>query len=581
MDSLGPQVLDISMGKRYFLFTLACSHVLLASGEAYGWTALRPVLEKSGLFDSYDPATRHTLMNSVATMGIAGNALCKLPLGLVLDRFGPRVTSLIGSMLMMAGCCTLALCDKNSQYLPVTGYFLLGIAGPFIQMPCFQFSELFGTRKASAMAYLITCFELSTGVFVIFGQLNTTYPNIGRRELFLGYSFVGLYCLITGIFFWPDLPYRSTPPPQREREPSDHDSNHTRRKAPPQPVRSTPALMDKPLSVQICSVPFLYVVCFLSTHIFRQGFLLGTVGPQVEHFFPESDFPGKAKQLTDSFNIILPLGFIPMMFCTASGFAGYVLNRPRLAFIVVTLMSQIYGLLLLWPNEWAFLTLFVVFPVARQFVFSTFFSFSANTFGYASFGRIAGVASTVAGLLQLTQTLLVQYVEAQEEMTPKGWLGWRKLDLIMGTVPCLLFTYPVYSFLREQYAARNTADYWQPAMYADESGDSDTSALLADQRRENSGRGGSGLAVPGTQDDEDEAGAPMQLHYSEASSYGSQSASSFAALYSQYVTDDVKVAVRRTSTEDSSIHVSSFHGSSNNMNNYYDRQAARSFHGDN
>jgi len=256
----------------------ACTHVLLASGEAYGWTALRPVLEKSGLFDAYDVPTRRALMNSVATMGIAGNALCKLPLGMLLDRFGPRVTSLTGSLLLIAGCCTLALCDKNSQYLPVAGYFLLGIAGPFIQMPCFQFSELFGTRKASAMAYLITCFELSTGVFVVFAELNTSY-GLDRRELFLGYAFVGVYCLLTGIFFWPDLPYRSTPPPQ---PPSDHGGNaNVRRKAEPQPVRTTPALMDKPLSVQICSVPFLYVVCFLSTHIFRQGFLLGTVGPQV------------------------------------------------------------------------------------------------------------------------------------------------------------------------------------------------------------------------------------------------------------------------------------------------------------
>jgi len=252
--------------------------VLLASGEAYGWTALRPVLEKSGLFDAYDVPTRRALMNSVATMGIAGNALCKLPLGMLLDRFGPRVTSLTGSLLLIAGCCTLALCDKNSQYLPVAGYFLLGIAGPFIQMPCFQFSELFGTRKASAMAYLITCFELSTGVFVVFAELNTSY-GLDRRELFLGYAFVGVYCLLTGIFFWPDLPYRSTPPPQ---PPSDHGGNaNVRRKAEPQPLRTTPALMDKPLSVQICSVPFLYVVCFLSTHIFRQGFLLGTVGPQV------------------------------------------------------------------------------------------------------------------------------------------------------------------------------------------------------------------------------------------------------------------------------------------------------------
>lgn len=39
--------------------------------------------------------------------------------------------------------------------------------------------------------------------------------------------------------------------------------------------------MDKPLHVQICSVPFAYVTLFLSMHIFRQGFLLATVGPQV------------------------------------------------------------------------------------------------------------------------------------------------------------------------------------------------------------------------------------------------------------------------------------------------------------
>lgn len=47
------------------------------------------------------------------------------------------------------------------------------------------------------------------------------------------------------------------------------------------------------------------------------------VEQQVEQFFPDA---GLAAQLKDSFNVILPLGFIPMMFCTASGFAGYVLD---------------------------------------------------------------------------------------------------------------------------------------------------------------------------------------------------------------------------------------------------------------
>ena len=249
------------------------------------------------------------------------------------------------------------------------------------------------------------------------------------------------------------------------------------------------------------------------------------------------------------------------------------------------MMSMVYGLLLLVPNQWAFLTLFVVFPVARQFVFSTFFSFSANTFGYASFGRIAGVASTVAGLLQLSQTRLVQLVEGQQQSG--GWLDWQRLDLIMGTVPVLLFLYPIISFVHEWCDARSKRDYWQPAMYADDD-DSDTSALLGEERsREGSTRP---ILLPGAAEDDEGAGAPVQqLHMTEASSYGSQSASSFAALYSQvsalcscvwhdrrpapklpplarrgtgvssdmaccifivaqYTTDDVRVAVRRTST---------------------------------
>jgi hypothetical protein len=98
-------------------------------------------------------------------------------------------------------------------------------------------------------------------------------------------------------------------------------------------------------------------------------------------------------------------------------------------------------------------------------------------------------------------------------MTPKGWLGWNKLDLIMATLPSVLFVYPVVSFLREYLAKveilkscaitkshsrsywkltsenfhthsymnscfdfhQRDKDYWQPAMYADESNDSDTS----------------------------------------------------------------------------------------------------------
>jgi MFS family permease len=208
------QVQEISVAKRHFLFTLACSHVLLASGEAYGWTAIRPVLIDSGLFDSYPADQREAMLTAVATVGIAANALCKLPLGIFLDSFGPRFTAVLGAILLCVGSLLLALGDRQSQNLMMLGYFLLGLAGPFLQMPCFQFSELFGARKASAMASLITCFELSTGVFWVFGQLHTMF-GLDRTPLFIGYAGVGIYTLLTALFFWPDLPYKSPPPPMQ------------------------------------------------------------------------------------------------------------------------------------------------------------------------------------------------------------------------------------------------------------------------------------------------------------------------------------------------------------------------------
>ena len=48
---------DMTHWRRFALFTLASVHVVLCSGAAYGWTALRPVLQKSGLFDASDAVT--------------------------------------------------------------------------------------------------------------------------------------------------------------------------------------------------------------------------------------------------------------------------------------------------------------------------------------------------------------------------------------------------------------------------------------------------------------------------------------------------------------------------------------------
>ncbi|KAJ1495552.1 hypothetical protein T484DRAFT_1761952 [Baffinella frigidus] len=92
------------------------------------------------------------------------------------------------------------------------------------------------------------------------------------------------------------------------------------------------------LKLTMRSAEFGYLVCFMSMHTYRQGFFLATLGPQVEAFFPDE---ATADFLQDLFNIALPLGFIPMLLCTVSGLTGFILPKPRLAFVAVTALSML------------------------------------------------------------------------------------------------------------------------------------------------------------------------------------------------------------------------------------------------
>lgn len=74
-------------------------------------------------------------------------------------------------------------CDKQSVVLQGTAYFLLGASGPFIQMSTFEFANLAPSIKTSIISFMITVFELSTGVFYIFDIANREL-GLGRTELF-------------------------------------------------------------------------------------------------------------------------------------------------------------------------------------------------------------------------------------------------------------------------------------------------------------------------------------------------------------------------------------------------------------
>ena len=353
--------------------------------------------------------------------------------------------------MAVAGSLMMGWCDKQSVALQGAAYFLLGASGPFIQMSTFQFSNLFPSHSTSVISFMICLFELSTGVFYIFKVANESL-GLGSAELFTIYAACGVFTLVTALLLWPDRPYGLAPEgeqqqqqQQQEEALGEDNEDEARDKATAAFWASAPPLSERSFLQQLCSTEFAYLLAFFTIHNFTQGLVMTTMGPQVAYFFEDK---GTAEMLADVFSIILPLGFLPVMICTVAGVSGFILSRFNLSFVVTTVISCAYGGLFLVASVPSYVTLFVLFPVARQFCFSTFISYSAAVFGFRTFGSINGLASTIAGLVQLLQSLVV--AEADD---PDGLFGWEAMDLAMAVIPMFLVAPPIITWCRRSFCS--------------------------------------------------------------------------------------------------------------------------------
>jgi MFS family permease len=101
------------------------------------------------------------------TAAVATN-VCALPVGTILDKYGPQVSAIIGSVLFAAGCVLFAL----ARHLPfdgyVLGYFLLALGGPFVFISSFQLSNTFPNHSGLILSMLTGAFDSSSAVFLFY-----------------------------------------------------------------------------------------------------------------------------------------------------------------------------------------------------------------------------------------------------------------------------------------------------------------------------------------------------------------------------------------------------------------------------
>lgn len=94
-----------------------------------------------------------------AAAAVATNVFA-LPVGTILDKYGPRISSIAGSVLLAIGAVLLAFTKQLAfdGYLP--GYIFLALGGTFIFLPSYQLSNTFPKKFRFHTGLAHRCFRL-------------------------------------------------------------------------------------------------------------------------------------------------------------------------------------------------------------------------------------------------------------------------------------------------------------------------------------------------------------------------------------------------------------------------------------
>ncbi|PYI20112.1 hypothetical protein BO86DRAFT_207070 [Aspergillus japonicus CBS 114.51] len=212
---------EVNHVKRIAQVCIAVVYCLLAAGIVFGFAAIKPVLIREGVYRDrcsqeeldnnsdvcYGQELRLNLMFTIAA--VATNVFA-LPVGTILDTYGPRVCGIIGSISLLLGSLLFGLSDQLpfDGYMP--GYLFLSLGGPFVFISSFHLSNTFPTRSGLILSTLTGAFDASSALFLIFRLLNeSTNGSFSSTRFFLIYLIVPIFIITAQLTIMPTTSYKT------------------------------------------------------------------------------------------------------------------------------------------------------------------------------------------------------------------------------------------------------------------------------------------------------------------------------------------------------------------------------------
>lgn len=133
-----------------------------------------------------------------------------LPVGTILDAYGPRLSGIVGSCCLAIGAALFAMAKQLpfDGYIP--GYLLLSLGGAFVFISSFQLSNTFPKRSGLILLMLTGAFDASSAVFLIFRLLNQRSNGaISSQKFFLAYLVIPVFTIAIQLTVMPSASYKT------------------------------------------------------------------------------------------------------------------------------------------------------------------------------------------------------------------------------------------------------------------------------------------------------------------------------------------------------------------------------------
>lgn len=342
------------------------------------------------------------------TVAAVSTNVCALPVGTILDRFGPRVSGLVGVVFLTMGALFFAFSEDLpfDGYIP--GYLFLALGGPFVFISSFQLSNTFPRYSGLILALLTGAFDTSSALFLFYRLIfQATDGDLSPKKFFLIYLVVPVYILMVQIFLMPGKSYETVGElvshandAATDIHDSDDDINDNSlvqrlrddRRARRESIASeVTALLDgkdvskraeeeqrkketsgvwgalhgKTAAQQIRTPWFILITLFTVIQMTRINYFVATIRPQYEYLLGSYE---KAVQINSFFDVALPLGGV-----ISVPFIGLVLDNTSTPFVLGLLVAiaTSIGILGVIPQAWAAYANICLFVVYRPLYYTT------------------------------------------------------------------------------------------------------------------------------------------------------------------------------------------------------------------